>query len=463
MALKPYPTDEDLLNPEDERELDVSALAAMPSPEAPPVALPADPREEGLAKLAELVAARPPMQQGPGAAELQYLAENRPQAGWKNVLGAVGSAIAESTGSRGAIERFHGAQSMAEQRRLAGLEQARAIDMGNRPVDRGVAELALMGGLSPEAASRLTQGSPGLKMLYSGMGQLGARYDQMANQAQQKEADRAQREEIALLNEMGRNQRAEDTLASREKVAAMRKKPAGGAGGGGKPLSPEEANARRAAYLQLQGNATPEEVAAFIAGDTSKLAPEKAAKLGALDQILAGLPQKKRDAVLEDTLKREGRVPDAVEQATQIKQRDPNKRLEYKKEIDESHRMISDALAAWGSMSPSGKEALAQLSGDSWASGTLRDAKMSPQDMAKAGAIQALANRLIKETSGAAVSDSEWTRIAREMGIASKNFDVLKGTGGVDRWLNSARAAWGRNKKLVESEFGDLFPKKGGK
>lgn len=454
----PY-TDEDLLNPEKQDELDLAALVAA-EPES--VAAPVGP-QDGLARLAELIAARQAQPEGPGSAEREYLAQNKPQAGWKNVLGAVGSAIAESTGTSGAIDRFHKTQQMAEQRRREGLEAARSIDLGRRPVDRSTAELGVMAGMTPEASAAMTQDSPGLKLLNSGMGQLGARYKSLDMQAAKAEEDRAAREQMQRdrLEQQARLQA--ERLAAQEKLQGQRltaKKGSGGGGGGG-GLTPDMLAKGRITHLRMSTGIDPAVVDAYAAGTTEGIAPEQLAKLQNQDQVWALQPAKKKAELLKAQGLKEAGNQDDIDKTIALKKRDPEKRLKYKQEIDQSHRAISEARAAWNTLSDDDKKVIAQFSGSTWESGAIRDAKLSPEGRAKVGAILALSNRIIKETSGAAVSDSEWDRIAGEMGLAGKSFDLFNTPAGIQRWLDSALSGWVRNKRTIESEFNDLFPKKG--
>jgi hypothetical protein len=450
-----------------DEEYEVDPEAGLPPiPEAPaePGAAPTTAPVDGLARLAELVAARGE-QPGQYDQERAFIEGNKPQAGWKNVLGAIGAALAESAGSSGAIDSFHKRGAEARKAYEAGLENARGIDLGKRNVDQGTAEMLVLGGMTPEAAAEVTQGSPSLTLAKSGMGQLGARYKAMDQQAAQKEAALAAKEK-ALEDAQ---QHAKDLETQRQggrielKKTIPGKAPGSGGGGGGAGggMPPEQLQRNMAYYLAQQANTSDDEALAFTQGKTDGLDPAKLSSLQRHQGIFAMLPQKAKVDILKDTVKREASRPDKLADAIELKKRDPNKRVEYKREIDQSHRAISEARAAWSAMSEADKKVLAQFSGESWASGAIRDASLSAQGQAQVGAIQALANRLIKEASGAAVSDSEWTRIAREMGLAGRNYDMLKGPEGIQRWLDSALGAWVRNKRVVESEFTDLFPKKG--
>lgn len=453
----PY-TDDDLLNPEKQDELDLAALVAA---EPEPVAAPVGP-QDGLARLAELIAARQAQPDGPGAAEREYLAQNKPQAGWKNVLGAVGSAIAESTGTSGAIDRFHKTQQMAEQRRREGLEAARSIDLGRRPVDRSTAELGVMAGMSPEASAAMTQDSPGLKLLNSGMGQLGARYLQLSQQAQKAAADREAKGTLQEDRQQHQLSLEEKRLAGRKELKAMGKGGGAGGGGGGPAMTPEQKAERVAVYVSGQANVPEEQVKAVMAGNVDGIPAEAQAAIRRHLVAFQANPPKEQARMLKDMSKSEAGSGDRLRDNVEMKRRDPNKLVEYRREVANSGAAIADAAKAWQEMTPEGKQAMAQLSGESWLSGTLRDARMSPEDQARASRIQALANQIIKATSGAAVSDSEWTRIAREMGLAGRNFDALKSPDAIGSWIQNAKAGWVRNKRAIESEF-DLKGGAGGR
>lgn len=411
--------------------------------------------QEDPMPVAQSVAQPAPVQSGPGAEELRYLEENGAPGGWRDVLGGAMAGLAETTGSRGALGDFRAQQQARMQQFQGGLDSARTKDRGRGPVDSATMELLQKAGLSPEAAAATTRDSDAFKLLPS-LGSLDLRRQGQEQAAQQRagavEAQNARSQ--ATID--AQNHRAEDANATRKEIAAMRKTGSGPAA----PLTPEQKTKREtalASYLSLQTNVPPDQAKAFVAGQTEGIPPEAAAKLQQFASIYSQLPAKEQAKLLADTSKREAATPDRAQAQVDAKRRDPNKRLEYRREIDESGATIAAASRAWAAMSPEGKKALATLDGNGWASRNLRDLMTSDQDKVAAAKIQALANRLIKETSGAAVSDSEWNRLATQMGLASTSFDLLKTPSAIESWLGSAKSAWVRNKRAVQSEFGDLW------
>lgn len=424
-------------------------LAPPPAPEQAPAVQTAAP-VDGLARLAQLIEARQAQASGPGDAEREYLAQNKPQAGWKNVLGAVGSAIAESTGTQGAIDRFHKNQQMAEQRRRDGLEAARSIDLGRRPVDRSTAELGVMAGLSPEASASMTQDSPGLRLLNSGMGQLGARYKSMDLAAAKAEEDRAAREQMQQERFAQQEKMQAERLAAQEKLRKM-----GRGGGGGAPASPEQKAARLAAYLSPGAGVTVDQATAFVAGQTDGIPPDALERLKARAAAFNALPPKEQNALLKTTEAAENKRPDVLADAKTRAKGDVKERTKLRTELMSSKADVANAISAWNSMSPSAKQAFATIAGNSNLMSAIKSMQLSPEDRAHMGAIQQLGNALINARAGAAVSESEWGRIAQEMGWAANDYSVFNTTDGISAWLRRAKQSFQRRRDAVKAEYGE--------
>jgi hypothetical protein len=405
--------------------------------------------QEGLAKLAELYAAQQQAAQaGPGEAERQYLAQNQPQAGWKNVLGAVGSAIAESTGTHGALERFHANQQAARKAYEQGLEQARGIDLGRRPVDRSVAELGVMAGISPEAAKGMSQDSQGLKLLQSGMGQLGARYRQQDLTTEQKAAERELKPELEESRQANRLEMEAAKQANRLALKAAPKPGGAGGGGGGGGMTPEERQSALAGVFAAQTNVPKATVAAYLAGNREGMDPAVIERLQNAEGNWKLMDNKHRQTALTAAFGREGSNVDTVWRANESKKNDPKALLALKNEIDEKASDIRAARNAWAKMSPEAKQAMARYGGAQGSlSKMIKDMSMSEQDRMYASEIQNLANALIKAQSGAAVSEGEWGRLASRMGFAEGQFDVMNSPATIQNWLDRMTEAAIRMKK----------------
>lgn len=448
-------TDEDLLDPKREDDLDaqiasmVAAEPDAPAPEPQPVG--------GLDKLIAL--ARAQEVAGPGAEERRFLAENRPQEGWKRALGAVGAAIAESTGTSGAINSFRAAQERAAQARQQGLAAARATDESRRPVDDATRSLLQNTGISPEALQSMTRGSDALRLA----GQLGGL--SMRGQgidAQNERARLALEEKMRQFDaaEAGRNQRAQDALASREKIAADRKKAA--AGGGGVGGSPEQRAQRLSGYLVAATSATPEQAQAFAAGSKEGLPPDLLARMEARASAFLGAPPKEQNKMYTAAEVAEAKRHDVLEDAAAKGRGDVKERTKLRTELANTKADVRNAMVAWNSMSPSARQAFAQIAGSSNLMGAIKQMKLSPEDQAHIGAIQALGNALINARAGAAVSESEWSRIAQEMGWAPNDFAVFNSTNGISAWLKRAKDSFERRRAAIKAEYGEDLSLPGG-
>jgi hypothetical protein len=468
-------TDQDLLDPRKEDELDPASLAALVAqePDTAAAATPAAPATmapvDGLAQLAQLVAARG---EHPGLydQERAYVEANPRQAGWKDVLGAVGAAIAESAGSRGAIDSFHRRKAQAQKAYEAGLESARGIDMGKRPVDHGTAQMLVLGGMSPEAAAEVTQGSPSLTLAKSGMGQLGARYASMDQQAAQKEAALAAK--LKMLEDSQQHQRDLETQRQGGRIELKKTIPgkapgsggAGGGGGGG--MTPEQRQAALAGVFATQANVPRDQALAFLAGNKEGIAPDALERLENFRGQFQLLGHKQQGDVIKANIGREASNPDTVWRANEAKKSDPKALLALKNEIDEKAADIRAARTAWANMSQDAKNAIAKYGGSgSSVSKLIRDMSMSDQDRAYAAELQNLANALIKAQSGAAVSEGEWGRLATRMGFAQSDFDVMNSPATLDNWLKRMTAGVVQLKRNAVGVYGEplqkLFPQQG--
>lgn len=455
MALNDF----DLLNPQKDDELTPEDLALLAAHAPEPVVVEGGPATaiapvDGLAKLRELVAAR--SQPAPGPSEEQrYMSEHQPQAGWKNVMGAVGSAIAESTGTKGALDSFHRRNAEAKQRYQEGLEAARGIDLGKRPIDAGTAELLVLGGMSPESAAQLAQSSQALPLARSGMGQLAARYRQQDLTDAQKAAERELKPELEETRQMNRLELEGVKQTGRKELKSM-PKPGGGGGGGGGGMTPEERQSALAGVFAAQTNIPKAQVASYLAGNREGMDPSVIERLQNAEGNWKLMDNKHRQTALTAAFGREGTNVDTVWRANESKKSDPKALLALKNEIDDKVDDLKAARAAWAKMSPEAKQAMAKYGG---AQGTLskmiKDMSMSEQDRMYASEIQNLANALIKAQSGAAVSEGEWGRLASRMGFAEGQFDVMNSPATIDNWLKRMSDAAVRLKQNAVSVYGD--------
>jgi hypothetical protein len=428
-------TDQDMLDPQAPADDDwlrvlLAEQTAQPEPVAPaPVA--------------------PPVQSGPGAEEQRYVQDNpSPEGGWRNVLRGAMAGLADATGSSGALASFQQQQAERMKQYQHGLEGARGVDRGKQPLDTATLALLRQAGLTPEELQGTTRDSEVLKLAPS-MGTVDLRRSNAENAATMRQAAIDAANERNAFNQSQQNARQDKAIAAKKKPAGL-----------GAPMTPEQKAQKQsglAAYLAAQANVPAAEAEAFVAGSADGIPPEHAERLQRFAAMFSQLPAKKQAEAMLDASKREGAMPDRLANQVAGKQRDPNKRMEIRNEITQSGRVIAEASQAWNSMSPSGKAAMAKLSGEGWMSNTARDLMTTEADKVAASKIQALANNLIKATSGAAVSDSEWNRLARQMGFASQSLDALKSPAAIDSWIRSSRQGWVDNKRSAVAEFGDLW------
>jgi hypothetical protein len=489
--------DEDLLDPQRESDdADLALLLAMaaeqepsgaalepgPAPErAGPPALPS--RSEELAKI---YASRAP-RSGPGSEEMELLRNYKPRPSWQNTLANIGAAIAESTGSQGAIARTHAGQRAESNRFAQLLEMARERDRASAPVDRGTAELLAMGGMSPEAAAAVTMGSPAIKLAASGMGQLPARYEQMRLTDEQKRATLESRTadlerrlgaqaERQQFGEGKKDERQDKAIASQKELAAMRKKGAGG----GAPMTPEQKAELdnqildlHASYLADSASAgserVPRETAkAFLTGtlEPGAVSPNVLERFQSDQSYLTALrsgDQKKYMELIKLGAGRESRNVDQPAVGRETKQLDPKARLALREEVSSVGRDIALADRAWRAMSDDGKKAFAKLAGNGGDLAQLvKSGALSPEDQRNAAAVQALANQLIKARSGSAVTGSEWNRVAAEIGFPQGDWSIFNSPSVIGNWIERAKGGWVRRKKTVATEYPDLWGGNGG-
>jgi len=466
----PSRSDEELLNPRrDEEDGDLSALlelASMQETQAPEATLPTQAAPTNrLPELDAIYAARAP-QTGPGSAESELLASHKSRPGWQNVLANVGAAIAESTGSTGAIARTHAAQRSERDQYLMRLAEARERDKAGQPVDRGTAELLVMSGMTPEAAASVSRDSQALKLASSGMGQLGARYRQMdltAARTAEHDANLLAMAEARLNAQNARQDktlaaqdaRLDKSLASREKLASLKK---GGKGGGGGAADPEKRLAGNAALLAAHANVTPEQAAAFYRGEPLDL-PEETLNRLKIGRGLIDSGQLDTGKAALNTFAREGANPDMVNRGHEAKSGDPVKKKEARDELLAARTVIGDANRSWNALSPKAREMLVRNGGlaPSQLMSALKSARLSDEEQVAAARLQRLINDDIKKYAGSAVSSSEGGRQATAIGLPSGDFNPWQSPAVLSDYLRKVTEMYRWQKKSAEAAFPGLW------
>jgi hypothetical protein len=451
------------VDPEDEREereAAMAALLAMGAPQAP--AAPPEAPQAEQASPAPVLRSAPPS--GPGAAEMEALADYKPQSRLQQGLAAAFAAIAESTGTQGAMARTQAAQRGYRQDRVAAVAAARERDRSGMPADAATKELMKLGGLPEESLDGLTRGSEAIKLAQSGMGQLGARYKQMDLTAAQKAQHDANMRELLearldaqnqrqQFGEGKKDERLDKSLASREKLQAMKK--------GGKK-TPEQAAASEearalgdAALLAAHANVSEEQAAAFQRGEQVDVAPEQLERLKIGKGLLASGMLDRGKAAL-NTFGREGANVDMPERADAVKKGDREKMRQIRDELTQDKLVLTSAITGWKNLPTRAKEVLVQNGGlaPSQLMSALKSAKLSPEEQVAAARLQRLINEDIKRLSGSAVSATEGGRQGVAIGMAAGDFNPWQSPAVLQDYLKHARSVLEGRWKSATQAYG---------
>jgi hypothetical protein len=132
---------------------------------------------------------------------------------------------------------------------------------------------------------------------------------------------------------------------------------------------------------------------------------------------------------------------------------DPKFRLEYVTSWHDKSAAVGQAWAAWKQMSDAGQKAFVQWAGNGFA-GQVGDALIGTKDGLLIGPIQTLVNELVKERSGATVTDQEWGRLGREVGLANGSYSPFKGTGALEGFMKRAGQRLTRHRQIFEETMG---------
>jgi hypothetical protein len=260
--------------------------------------------------------------------------------------------------------------------------------------------------------------------------------------AGERAEDRAARIEMARANDL----RARELAAEREKGATERtrlnKGMGGGGGGGGNPEREAKILDGEASYLAGRvsalgrGDVSMETVKKVLQGQPlepgEELTPEQAEGIkrgkAALDLVHA-IDAKKYAEQIKGGETREAGIEDKVGTTLYLKEWDPGKRMEVMKEITVRNEAVNRAVAAWRGLTDAERANIVKLG-----PGTVSDASLSPKAQAAAAAIQNLANFDIKAQAGSAVTDSEWGRQARAIGLPD-GVSIFKAPQVMEEWL----------------------------
>lgn len=228
------------------------------------------------------------------------------------------------------------------------------------------------------------------------------------------------------------------------------------AAGEAPPVSAEDAQAGTASFLAAQANVPKAKAKAFLAGQTDDLTPEEIERLEVNHDQWKIMSPKKRQEVLAGGMRREGSTPDQIEADRKKQQQNVKQRADLKESVDEIGRTIAAAKSAWKRMSPNAQKAFASLASGGFA-GTIKQGLLTPDEQKSAAAVQALANGLVKNLGGSAVSATEWGRIAGSIGFPVNDYSPFNSPEGISDWIERTERGLMGRVKAVESEYGDLW------
>lgn len=301
--------------------------------------------------------------------------------------------------------------------------------------------IAASTGIDPKSLRGLRMNHPLVKAFQSGMYSQGLR-ERGQNLSVHKNSEN--NETKVLTTEM-RNESQERVADKRnqtqlhaDKRAAAKK--GGGKGGAASAPSPD----LLAAHISEVGQIPFEDAQKVVAtGDLSAIPADRKQNvqvaLVEYQHLLKADPGKAMQ-VMVDREKKSGTRDDVLAQHVAKVQSDPKYRQKVQTELKLVAHSTKNAVTSWNSMSDQDKAVFTQLApmgGD--VISAIRTSAMSPEGKAQAGAVLGVMNELLKERSGAAVTDSEWGRLSVEMGLAGGSWDPFNSTKGVDSFLNRLR------------------------
>jgi hypothetical protein len=386
--------------------------------------------------------------QGAGEEELRFVSMNyRPS--MKDIRRAW--VIQSLLGDKGDAGKLVGI--LQEQARYydQGLAQARAADRQSRPkrADLATAEVAALSGLSPEAASSMSESSRALDLLKAGGINIGKGLrgqDTQVLTTDTKEVGETYRDR---MGEMGKNQRAADANATQLEAARIRKR---GGQGTGAPAVNDPAGL--AAYLSQQANVPLDMAKAYASGtlDQSAVDPQTLERLEVAATLFSAGGAKDRMQMIKGREGNEGANVDAAGRAADVKRADPQYRLKLKQETNAIGMPLREAIVSYNRLSPRARDIVAKV-GLSGNLSQLREAGLSAQEQADVGAVISQINNAVKAMSGAAVSTSEWQRLGASMGVTGEGFSPFKSSAGLGAWLQRAKREFAAQRAAIEQEF----------
>ena len=349
-----------------------------------------------------------------------------------------------------------------------GLMKARERDVADsskgRRISRAMAEaLAATGLVNPEDAVNLTYDDPLVKN-YGNIATAGIKERGQDIGVHKSNLDIEGK--LAAIERQGQTQQqiATDNNASRERIADKRGKKAAGAGGGGGALGSDAEG--EALMLQQSENISAADAAAIVATgqipENSALTPQKVEAALATLGLFRRLPAKKKAEQLASILSQERQNIDlpkrTVETSIARAKSDPQYRFKWKDALSNISANVGDAVNAWKAMSEEGKKNFVQLGIGPTAS-FVKSASMSDADKVHAGKVWTLINEMVKERSGAAVSDAEWGRIANEVGLSANQWDVFNSPDAIKNYIKAARDKVARTISAFDAEIGWESPR----
>jgi hypothetical protein len=244
-------------------------------------------------------------------------------------------------------------------------------------------------------------------------------------------------------------------LASRERRAAMnvpKKKGEGGA------RDPEMMADQTAAWLAAQTSeyGTDSEVSfqqakAFMQGDTSTLTPKQRESATVALNMFRGLSRKKQEETVTGRLRTEGGNMDRPGTTALTQAANPWKKWQAETNLANDGASIRNAMQSYIRLQNAGKlDVLSEYASDGW-QGVFQNAQLGEHQSDVAN-IMVLLNELIHARTGAAGSNQEYARIARESGMPT-SWDPLRDPRVIGQFLTRAKMAHRRKQKSYDANI----------
>lgn len=283
-----------------------------------------------------------------------------------------------------------------------------------------------------------------------------ARQDETTRRGQDKSADERTKDRdvreraIAANNERAfKLQQMRDAAAKERAEILKHGQGTGGGGAAGQDRAAaisgmEEAHLARAATMFGEKPVTVEQVRTFRANPDATpeqlgISPEQHEALRNENLVIKGMSAYDGDKyaqIIKSGSVREAGTVDQFGKTQELRWGDPKALLNIENELTTRNLVINQASDAWMNLSPPARQKLASLPPGEW-----QNAALSGKDQARVAAIQALANFDIKKAAGSAVTENEWRRVAKEIGLPD-GVSIFNTPDSLSAWIGRHRKAY---------------------